>query len=335
MFPALLGAFATLGSGFLGANAAQNAADQNYQINLLNYYQREQERQDSINFARQQQRDTKLGSTDASGNRVHFVEGVGWVTDLSPEQRALQELYQKEETAQLSNDLPKRRQILDANVERQGRENNYSSALFDAMQRTQRADPREIENQLNQASTAGITQGFDSALEDAMRAAVRTGASNSGKVASQIGEQRANALRDAFMNNKLNAKGQADEQYDTERANIANLYNMFASRASAMPDAAYNPRNIEGMAAQQQGAAAGASQQAAGGLLNAFAKQGGTMMPVEANYGWANALQSGGSALAAAFDKINSDKMRQNAFGGYGNFSGVDPSMYKSTTGLW
>lgn len=335
MIPALLGAFATLGAGALGANASSQAAAYNYNVDLLNYYARERERNDAVQQAKRQEGDTKLGATDAAGNRVHFVEGVGWVTDLSDDQATLQELYQNEELQQLQNDLPKKRDILNSNVQRQGRENLTGDALLNAFQRVERQDPREVENLMNQASTRGVNEAFDTTLQDAMRSAVRQGASNSGKVAADIGAQRAKMLEEAFMNNKINARGQSEDAYSREQGNLANLYNMFASRASAMPDVAYNPRNIEGMTSSQQNTAMQMGQNASGALINAFAKQGGSMARIDPDYGWANALQSGGSALAAAFDKIGADKQRQQAMQSYGTYAGIDPKMYQTGTGAF
>lgn len=335
MIPALLGAFASIAAGGLGAMASNNAAAYNYNSDVLNYNQREQERFDTINQARRQEADSKLGSTDAAGNRTYFVPGRGWVVELANGQQQLQDLYQREELAQLSNDLPKKRDILNSNVSRQGREDAMASALMDAFQRVQYTDPREFENQLNNASTRGITQGFDSALQDAMQSAVRTGASNAGRVAADIGKARASALQDAFMNNKINAKGQAADTFSREQGNASNLYNMYASRASAMPDVGYNPRNIEGMTGQQQAGAMSSANGASGALINAFAKQGGSMPRIEPNYGMANAVASGGSALSSAFDAISADRQRQNAVNAYGNYSGIDKNMYKAGTGLW
>jgi len=91
MFPALLGAFANVVGAGLGASAASKADDTNWDINLLNYYQRERERNDAIQQGRHQEHDTKLGATDAAGNRTYFKPGVGWVTDLAPQQKTLQD----------------------------------------------------------------------------------------------------------------------------------------------------------------------------------------------------------------------------------------------------
>lgn len=349
VLPALFGAFATLGAGALGAGAADRAAAYNYQVDLLNYYSREQERRDAIQAASRQERRTdkqiaesKLGTTDAQGNRVQFIPGQGWVTTLADDQQQLQDLYQNEELAQLLQDLPKKREVLNQNVIRQRGEDTTANALLNAFGRIDYEDPREIENQLNQASSMGITKGYDDTLREAMRGALRTG-SAPGKISAEIGKARASSLQDAFMNNKINARGQSEENVSRKQANLANLYNMFATRASSMPDVAYNPRNIEGITAAQQGGAMsglagtqGLGQNSAGALINAFAKQGGSMNPIEPNYGWANAVQSGGTALAEAFQSMGDERARMAALGSYGDYSGFKPQdMFKQNRGSW
>lgn len=335
MIGALLGAIASVASGVIGAQASKDAADQNYNMDLLNYYARERERNDAITRSKQQDRETKLGSTDAQGNRTFFKPGVGWVVELSDGSQRLADLYQNEELQQLQHDLPMKRERMNKNDVRQDEESNVADALLNAFRRTTREDPRDLENQLNQASVRGITQGFDSTLQDAMQSAARTGASNSGKVAAEIGKARASALMDAFMNNKINSQAQSRDNYAQDQANTGNLYNMFATRASAMPDVQYNPRNLEGMTSAQMQGAQGANQSAVGALINAFAKQGGTMSMVEPDYGLANAVASGGNALAGAFERIGAGSERRSAIDAYANYAGLDPSMYKKSTGAW
>lgn len=336
VLPALLGAAATIGGGILGANAQNQAAAYNYNMDLLNYYQRERERTESIRRAEEQERDVKLGTTDASGNKTHFIEGVGWVTDLSDDQRALQEAYQREEMAQFG-DLDHKRNILESNVQRQGRENLQGDALFDAFQRIERGDSRDVENLMNQASVRGISTGYDELMQAFSQNALRTGASNSGKMLNELASGKARELERAFMDNKINAKGQAAQQYDAERGNMANLYNMFASRASAMPDVAYNPRNIDGMSSQMQGMNMQRDGQSQAALINAFAKKGGSMprIALDTYMGAANAVTSGGNQLAAALGKAGAAGQRNNAFSQYEQYAKMDPSLYRSNSGVF
>ena len=168
MIGALLGAGASIYGAKLGADASNNAAAYNHQIDMLNYIQRERERFDSINQARKADTENKLGTTDAQGNRSYFKPGVGWVTELADDQQALQELYEREETEQLNNDLQKQRGVFNDNIERQGDENVLADALLREFTGHVRDDPRNIEGMTNNASVKGITEGFE-----ALRAAVR------------------------------------------------------------------------------------------------------------------------------------------------------------------
>lgn len=317
---ALIGAGGSIASGIMGMNAANNAAAYNYYSDLMNFYQRENERKDTINEAKRVEGDQKLGMTDASGNRVRFVDGVGWVTELSDEQDQLRELQEREQIAQLTEDLPMRRRRMQENDVRQDREGAYADRILDAMQRQQSTNPRELELLLNQAATHGITQGFDSALEDGMRASLRTG-SNAGKVDAQVGEARANALMQAFLNNRVNARSMAKDESAQQAANMANLYNMFATRASALPEASFQPMNIEGMAnSMAQGAASNANS-GAGAVVNATGREGGSLSRIDPNYGAANAVGQAGNALAAAFERIGAGSANKNASGAYSNYA--------------
>ena len=320
MIGALLGAGASIYGAKLGADASNNAAAYNHQIDMLNYIQRERERFDSINQARKADTENKLGTTDAQGNRSYFKPGVGWVTELADDQQALQELYEREETEQLNNDLQKQRGVFNDNIERQGDENVLADALLREFTGHVRDDPRNIEGMMNNASVKGITEGFDSALEDAMRAAIRTGASNSGYVAADVGRERAAALEQAFMQNKINSRQMVQDEHASARSNSANLYNMMATRASALPGVGYNPRNIEGQTAGAQAQAAQRALATGGNLMNAFAKQGGVMPRIDPNYGAANAWASSGNVLAGLGERMQAANQRKQGFSALDNF---------------
>lgn len=328
MLGAIIGGLGSVAGSIFGGIAENNAANQNWQINLLNYYAQQQERFDRIQEARRLQAQQELGSTDAQGNRSYFDPVKGWTVDLSPETEEMQGLYRQEEMSQLMRDLPRRRQISEANVERQQTEGGLADAILRQYGMLQRTESRDIEALLNGASTQGITEGFDSALEDAMRASLRTGASNSGRVAADIGRERASALEQAFRNNRVQAMGMADEQFGAAQSQLLNTYNALASRAGQMPDAQYNPRNLEGIANQQMGADRSAAGAGNAALMNAFAGQGGRMSPVQANGAIGNAISGAASGLMGAFDMYNNNKREQAALQDY-------RSMYRGNAGLF
>lgn len=332
MIGEILGAGASLIGGLLGSSAEQQAAQMNYNIALMNYYAQQQQFQAAQAEAAKQDREGKLGTTDAAGNRTHFEPGVGWVTDLSPQQKQLQDMYQGEEVTQLAQDIPvKRRQMME-NVARSQKESGYASALFDAMQRQRPQNPQDIIGQRNLLSAEGINQGTRPAIETATRNALRSGnTAGAADIASRIGVSQGEQLRKAFMENEQGARQQSQSDYGTAQSNLANMYSAFAKNASAMPDAPYNPRNIAGDPnASRMGAAA------SGALLNTMGREAPDLkytQPVE--YGMGNTFSQLGNNLLGMDQGYAANRYRQQAVGDYYNYANSNPSssgMYRAGT---
>lgn len=265
----ILGMGTSLISGLMGSSAEKKAADANREIAKDNLKWEREQFYKMLEIASRQEAEGKLGYTDANGNRVSFVEGKGWVTDLSPQQKLLQEYYQAEERNQLQQDLPAKRQQVMANLIAQGNERQYADALLTQMKGLRPDTPDSVESIRNALSAEGINKGMDNALEISMRNAMRTGSSNAGDIAAKIGSERGDQLRKAFMENKSGAADEAYNRYATKVGNIANLYNTFATRASGLPPTSYQPRNIEGQTQNLLTGAAGAGAQASANMLNA------------------------------------------------------------------
>lgn len=358
MWGEILGAGAGIVSSILGGNAESEASERNWQINLMNYYQRAAERndaqfqamkasstaeadkaynrQDAINsrnyaieqaeqakkLAAKDKADQRLGTTDASGNRSYFKEGVGWVSELSPMQQALQERYRREEEATLDNDLPKQRQLFNQNVKRQNDESDTADQMKWKMGQATRRSVNDIEGELNNVTAKGLEEGYGSALEDAMRAALRTGSSNAGLVAADIGRDRSAKLIQSLMSNKQSARLQSEQEYGNDTKQTSDLYNLFASRASADPNIAYNPRNVDGSANSSLNGAMGGASGGGSALLNAFANQGNaggrTLQyadPTQAAY--ANQIKTAGMQ-GGSLDYVQPNNGAANMWGGVG-----------------
>jgi hypothetical protein len=331
---AAIGAGGSIISGMMGSSAQRKADEQNYQIALMNYYQREQERQDAIMEARRQEREGKQGVTDAAGNRTYYKPGVGWVTELSRESQELQDLQRREEGLQLAQDLPAKRSKMFENIARQRGEGNRADALMEAMGRTRRESVDDVVGRRNRMSTEAINEGMDTALSSAMREALISGSSNAGRIAEDIGRSKSKQLRTAFMENEEGAREASEANYFNKQGNLANLYNTFATRASAMPDAPYNPRNIEGIANEQLSGARSAGGQSSGALLNAIGKQGGTMdYKAEPLYGPANTVQSTANVLSGALDQYYYGNKYGSAHDDYNNYAYGGQSPYQKGRG--
>lgn len=340
-----IGAGASLIGGLMGSSAEKQAAQMNYNIALMNYYAQQEQFRQATAEAQKQAAESKLGSTDAQGNRTYFKPGVGWVTDLSPQQKQLQDMYNAEETTQIAHDIPIKRRMMMENVGRQQQEGGFADALMAAMQRLRPQDPQEIIGQRNLLSAEGINEGTRPAIETATRNALRMGnTSGAADIASRIGVGQGEALRKAFMENEIGARDQSNANFGTAQANLANMYNTFATRASALPDAPYSPRNIQGDPnAQRSGSAS------SGALLNAL----GRAAP-ELNYqqpalmGMANTIQNLGSDILGIGQGYDARNFRNQQQGGYGdylggyynkqnsnNFPAAPSGMYKGNVGQY
>lgn len=298
---AAIGAGGTIVSGILGANAASDAAEKNWQINLLNYYQREREREDRIRESAANKREQQLGFSDSDGNRTRFVPGVGWVSERGARGQRLADLQQQEQLNVLTKDLPMRRRFMDRNEERSRKDESMADTLRADLRDLRRLDDRELASMLFNIATNNINESFDNATETALTNAARTNSSNSGKIVAELNDQRAKTLADAGMEAFMRARGQGQQEFEARRGGLANLYNLFATRASVAPDVSYQAQNVDGQNPQLM--SQGSRQQMAAGeaLAQAAGARGGVMDYIQPNYGWANAVGSGANALGSMF----------------------------------
>lgn len=325
----MLGGLGAVGGGIfsiMGANQAAEesaaAAKANMIVNMMNFQLRERERKDRIDQAKQNRDDSHLGARDADGNRTHFVEGVGWVSELAPEAQRLRQLQNREQTAVLAHDLPAKRGVMDANIIRQRGENELATSLLDQFKNVQREDPRAWENRLYGSATRGISDAFAAQGEQAMRTALRTGASNSGQVLAALAAAQGDMMEKASQDASLRAPALADERYNQKRSQLANFYNMFAERAGRMPDVSYQPQNTTGATNSLLSQFAQEAGVSGRDLAAAFGQKGGVMDYFQPDYGEANALASTGQVIGSVGNRLGS------MFGGMGGSSGKGSTAY-------
>lgn len=292
------GAFSIMGAQE-GAKASAAAHRANLIINMMNFQLRERERRDRIKQAEENRSDTHLGARDADGNRTHFVEGVGWVTELSPEMERMRGLQQREQTNVLGQDLPARRQQMFANIDRQRTENYMAQGLLNQFKNIQQEDPSAMKNRLYGAATRGVNEAFSEQGDQAMRKAIRTGASNTGDIIASLAAAQGEMLQKAAQDAELRAPEMAEQQFNQRRSNAAQLYNMFAERAGRMPEVSYQPINPTGQTNNILSQFAQESGVSGRDLAAAFGARGGVMDYVQPEYGSANALASTGQAVGA------------------------------------
>ena len=329
------GAFGAVGSivgASIAADAQKYTANTNWSIALMNYYAREREKYQAQIEASRIEAKQDLGMTDAKGNTTKFVPGVGWVQELAPAQKALQAREDSERMAQYG-DLAKQRRHKDLNLAQQAKERDKASALFDEMKSQSAPTATTLENLISDAQGTGINRAFDDTAKIASRQALRTGTNPSG-ILSEIARQRGKELGGVRGAARTQAMTLAPQLEDQENKMEANLYNLFATRASASPEASFSPVGIDTGGLSQ---AAGRDQSAG---LKAAMMEGGRLPYQPVNYGMANLAGAIGAA-GQGFMKNASPYMQQGQFGdgggnlwdtfsdrernrsGYGSFAGA------------
>jgi len=300
----MFGAAGSIGAAFIAADAQNTATHTNWAIALMNYYSRERERWEAKMEAKRVERKQDEGFTDADGNRTSYVPGQGYVVDVSPEQEALKGRIYAEQMARLGPDAQRRRQQQQRNEIRQIGEGDRANALFDQMRKVPPKQASTIENLLFDAAGKSINRGYDDVTAVATRQALRTKSSNAGKLLEEIGKQRSNAIKDARVDARAQAMTMAPQINEADKKARADLYNMFASRASAMPDGPAQIPNTQAANGMLDNAAA-LNKSASESRLKAAMMEGGRLPFVPPNYGMANAVGAAGSSLQGMFKNMS------------------------------
>lgn len=217
----------SMGSSIFGGMAAADAQELNNQISLLNYYETQEANRRARNEAARQQREGRLGATDAAGNRTRFIPGVGWVTDLSNTQQQIQDASEQEQLRQLSQGARDERVQERSNARR----NREDTAATEA-DREFRAERRPDEGALRQLYLARGAETRNRAADRAgnavARAAVRGGGTNAASlVQGARAASDAEAARQAGVQAELLARTNADQEFESGRSNANSLYDYF------------------------------------------------------------------------------------------------------------
>lgn len=292
MMGGALGAVGSIAGAFIQADAQKYAANTNYSIALMNYYQRERERTQARLEAQRIERKQDLGMTDIEGTQTKFVPGLGWQTTPTAQKKALMNRQQTEQMAQFGDAAMKRRQ-LNANAAQQATERDKSRALLEEMGRSTTPTASEIGHILLGAQGTASNRAFDETMKVGARQALRTGA-NSSKILSEIARARSQEQAPMASQALLQGMQMAPQLEDQDQKMKANLYNLFATRASAMPDVSFSPVPLDSGAAASAMKGSGSAGEMA---VKAAMMEGGRMPFIPPNYGLANAVGATGLAL--------------------------------------
>ncbi len=330
MMGGMFGAAGSVAGAFIAADAQKYSANTNWAIALTNYYQRERERTEARMEAQRQEAKGDLGSTNIQGDTTKFVPGVGWVQTPSDATASLMGRQRNEQMQQFGDLAVKRRQM-QANVGQQIQERDKSQALLDEMKHTQTPTVSQLQNMIIGAQSPAINRAFDETANIGARQALRTG-TNPTKVMSEIA--RARSQEQAGMSGQAltQAMSMAPQLEGEQKKMQANLYNLFATRASAQPDVSFSPQQLDTSSlAQAQRGSSNSGELA----LKAAMMEGGRMPYMPPLYGTANAvgaLGAAGQGLARNMQGYGQPQFSDG--GGYGMLADA-ASRVRGDAGAW
>lgn len=304
--------------GIMQAEAQDRATEANKMINFANMAQRAREIQDARNYAEKIRSEGKLGTQDIRGTTTKFVPGKGWVVTGSPALLAMMKAQDAEQMKQLTHDLPQRRKIMDRNYQRSFQDD----AIADTFRRqlTNQVPARGDEgyaSDLYQAMTTGLREAGQQTGGKAYAQSFRSGnTSNMPRLAGALQKANNQSYAQAALQATLTARGQGAREANDRRNQLSNLYNMFATRAAALPDVNYRPQPIDVNSNIALAAGQGAQNNQIGAQV--MQMQGLRQDYEQPNFGYANAVGGGAAALGSAFNVMGAKKQYDGSGGGSG-----------------
>ena len=272
-----------------GTDAANSADKYNRKINERDFKAAQRAREESIAFAKMLRGEDQLGVTDANGNRVYFDPERGWVTELTPLQKQINENIQNEQLRQ-SDEGAMRSGMAEERMSNLAQDSaTRARAAGQEFDRVQRQDPDEIASMLMARGQGARNQAQDRLMEGVNRAMVRGGnTSNFGDMVSSQATNDAEAARTAAIDSKLQAMNFVDAKYNADRGGAASLMDQFSRGASYSPQ--FQMSMATGPAGQQ-------SRQGSSALLSAMSGQPPQQDYIQPNFAGANAWGGAGQAI--------------------------------------
>lgn len=319
----ILSGIGSIAGAWSGAQANSETNSNNQTINLINWMMRMQERKDMIRAAEEARTQSFEGTTDAAGNRIHYVPGEGWVTDLSAESKAKQMLQDREQMRVMMEDLPMKREQMRTNQTRQLAEGETARSLLDQFKRVEDVDANVIERQMRADAARGAGDEYSKITSPVIGKALRSGSSNIGYLMDQLAKGRSAAMGKSMADIPSAARERADAITSGKKGQLANLYNMFASRSATMPGVSYAPQNIEGAAGALLGANKAGGANSMQSLMAALGRQGPEFALQSPDDYAAKAMTATGSALGNIADTMTGQKDKDRIYemymkGGWG-----------------
>lgn len=296
---ALIGSIGSAALNMMGSNSSQKAQQQ---IAMYNAAQQQRESFLARAMAERMLQVQLADQTDARGNRVTYRPGVGFTQDLSDRSQSLVNAADRAELSRLTDDEYARQQGVIANFDRRLGEGNLADALMSRLLQPS-TTRKEVQADLHLQNRANANAAYDQPTSDAILTALR-GDIDPTKFIQGSDASRSRALGGALANAISQSRGDALQFDQSQGAFDANLYNMFAGRASNYQDTPFAPNSLPQVLAGQAQTTRNTSPQAFGIATGAAARPGGRIDPTA----WGNRPD-----MALGFGSI------ADALGGYQN----------------
>jgi len=290
---------ATVAGSAMAAKSANKQAGANNQINAQNTFQSAVDRESQLINAMKADAESKMGSTDAYGNRTEWVPGVGW--QVTPDERVARNIDAglAEENKQLTHDARRNRTNADRASENAAKANPLYDAFIREVQQTAgtKLDPNRRFQQDLAGQVTGFNRGFDDAGEQFAAQMLRSGDASSVNKAAKFATERGKGMADIFAQSRSSARGQTQSEFDQSRSTPAQLAGGFHDIASGGPKGAPGTAGIERGGNTGLGLASNRGAQSSAILAGANGAPSAMMGPHSVSNGTANALITGGAQI--------------------------------------
>ena len=292
-----------IASAILGARAQNNAAAYNYAAQQANAARADNERFLQQLMADRIYRTQIAPTTNARGDRVEYIPGVGWITTPSDTTRGLISASDTEQRRRLIDDPAMMRRGIQENERSRLSEGDQADAYLQQLRDPSQVDRGALRDILFQRAVAGSNEGYDRAQEQAATSAMRRGLPVADTV-NRLAGSRADAQAGAALESDIQARSAAQTLNAQDQQNNANLYNLFATRAANVSSAPFAPTNITNELSQGLGAQRGGASNAGLSVVSAAGRPGGRYEQIQPNFGNALAIGSSADALGGFANQL-------------------------------
>ncbi len=199
------------------------------------------------------------GTTDAAGNKVHYVPGKGFVTQLSPQDAQLLKANQKNALLEATQGAERYRRESAANELGRNDARGLARTFAGELAQPNSLTPASVRAMLLRERSGAVNRAYDDTTNAASRDATRTGLSGSGttRLLDSIAKQRANAQLDATGGIDLESTDYARKAKNEDRSNLVNALQSTTALASGIASPVDSSAQLLATLANQAASAGG------------------------------------------------------------------------------